>query len=112
MKQLYLIFARDVGRVKIGLSSDPNKRLQQLQTSAPVNLELFAFKKFKNAPIKETTLHERFKHKRVHGEWFELDDIDYVQLLKEWDFDPGLHYIRKIGTATIKKENSLFIAAT
>ncbi len=95
MRKLYLIYSRDVGRVKIGLSEDPVKRLKQLQTGSPVHLELFAFKNRRKATVKEVELHERFQHKRVSGEWFELSPKDYVDLLKEWDFDPGIHYSRR-----------------
>ena len=102
MKKLYLIYARDVGRVKIGLSNDPTKRLKQLQTGSPVELELFAFKNYQNAHVKESELHQRFQNKRVHGEWFELEPLDYIDLLKKWKFDPGIHYSKR----TIKSINA------
>lgn len=95
MRKLYLIYAREVGRVKIGLSNDPDKRLKQLQIGSPVQLELFAFRNYRNTNVKEVELHERFQHKRVFGEWFDLDPQDYIGLLREWDFDPGLHYSKR-----------------
>lgn len=95
MQKLYLIYARDVSRIKIGISDDPVKRLKQLQTGSPVRLELFAFRNYRNITVKEVTLHKRFQQKRVNGEWFELSPKDYVELLKEWAFDPGLHYSKR-----------------
>ncbi len=95
MRKLFLIYERDVGRVKIGLSDDPVKRLKQLQTGSPVQLELFAFRNYQKAKVKEVDLHERFQHRRVSGEWFELRPKDYVDPLKEWDFDPGIHFTKR-----------------
>ncbi len=109
MLKLYLIYAREVGRVKIGLSTDPEKRLRHLQTGSPVQLELFAFRSHRNAAIKEGELHTRFQHKRVAGEWFELGPQDYVDLLKEWDFDPGLHYSKRM-TEKIEVGDLAFIS--
>ncbi len=109
MRKLYLIYAREVGRVKIGLSDDPVKRLKQLQTGAPVQLELFAFRNHRNVTVKEVELHKRFQHKRVGGEWFELGPQDYVDLLKEWDFDPGLHYSKRT-TEMIEVGDTAFIS--
>ena len=95
MKKLYLILARELDRVKIGLSENPELRLKQLQTGSPSKLDLFAFKPSKNASIQERELHEQYKEKIVHGEWFQLKPIDYVKLLKKWNYDVGIHYSKR-----------------
>lgn len=92
MKKLYLIYAKELKRVKIGFSKKPENRLKQLQTGSPVQLELFAFTSAHFKEQSESQLHDKYKAKRVKGEWFQLENLDYIELLEQWDFDPGIHY--------------------
>lgn len=95
MSKLYLILAKEVGRVKIGFSKEPTKRLEQLKIGSPVELELFAFKKDNNAKVSEGELHEKYKDKKVHGEWYDLEPIDYINILKNWNYDIGIHFSKR-----------------
>jgi len=70
MRVTYFILARTLGRVKIGKALDPEKRLTELQTGAPEELELLLCLPNK-PPFEESQLHQRFKNYRVCGEWFE-----------------------------------------
>lgn len=65
--QTYLIYARELGCVKIGKSLDPHSRMADLQTGMPIQLELLGTHK---GDI-ERDLHEMFALER-HGktEWF------------------------------------------
>lgn len=65
-------FARAGERVKIGKARDVAARLRELQTSAPFKLELMAV--MPGSFEEERAVHDRFKHLRVVGEWFELRD--------------------------------------
>jgi len=93
--KLYLILARSLERAKIGLSNDPERRLKELQTGSPVPLELFAFQYSKRAKAREAELHKKFKNRHLHGEWFDLKPLDYVTILSDWDYDPGIHYSKR-----------------
>ena len=54
--------------IKIGFSSQPQKRIVKLQTSSPFKLTLIGSVPG-NKRI-EAELHARFRHLKSHGEWF------------------------------------------
>lgn len=59
------------GRVKIGLSVDPEGRLRGLQTGSGARITLIG--SFKGSFSVEKALHERFASRRLVGEWFRSD---------------------------------------
>jgi hypothetical protein len=65
---VYLIRAGVAGDVKIGLASDPLKRLRSLQTSNTAKLRLMRV--LEGGVDVEKALHARFSHLRKAGEWF------------------------------------------
>lgn len=69
---IYFIRQGLLGNVKIGSTSDPVKRLKQLQTGQPVRLRLMRLVKGERA--EEMALHKTFSHLRLTGEWFKFDD--------------------------------------
>ena len=81
-KETYIYFFQsvDTGRIKIGLSKDPKKRMKQLQTSE----RLFLLHAIKGTRWLESNLHDRFAHLRIHGEWFEpaQELFDYIEQLQ------------------------------
>ena len=67
---VYFIRRAD-GRVKIGQSMNPEKRMKDLQCAAgPLELLL----KEVGGAQREHELHDQFAADRVHGEWFEMSD--------------------------------------
>jgi hypothetical protein len=72
------------GECKIGLTSSPNSRLSNFQTSCPYHLEFIALIKTHGASSLEHSLHIKFAAKRLRGEWFNLseEDIDYIKGLQ------------------------------
>lgn len=70
---VYAIRETESGRVKLGISRDPIKRLKTMQTGNSQELELVAYRKANNKYNDEKALHDRHKDKRVRGEWFEGD---------------------------------------
>lgn len=72
---------------KIGISNKPNYREKTLQAEKP-SIELLCAKEFPSRIIAETierSLHMTFSHKRIRGEWFELDQSeinDIIETLK------------------------------
>jgi integrase len=77
MGTAYIVKIRD-GVYKIGFSQakDASKRVSDLQGASPFPLEIVRQWEVKHPRKLEYTLHSRFKHQRVRGEWFELSDGD------------------------------------
>jgi hypothetical protein len=66
---IYAIYDPVSLAVKIGYTSvNPWARLSQIQTGNPTRLELIAFSKGNRAD--ERWIHQRFKERRLTGEWF------------------------------------------
>lgn len=69
--------------LKIGKSENPMKRLKSLQTgsSEPLSLEA-CFRTFDDG-IAEQKLHEYFKAKKIHGEWFLVTVLEIIQIITQ-----------------------------
>jgi DNA-binding MarR family transcriptional regulator len=78
---VYVIGSPVVRPVKIGVSDDPEERLDDLQTGSPVPLVLLW--QVHGGQRLESLLHERFAASRMHGEWFDLGDTDPVLAVAE-----------------------------
>ena len=65
-------------KYKIGFSSNWEKREKSYKTHSP-NHEVIFLLKYINAQDLEFDLHLMFKDKKVHGEWFELDNEDLLK---------------------------------
>ncbi len=71
-QKLYVIRARNTDLLKIGVSKDPGVRRRGVQTGSPYKVDVsLVFNTLKNATKLETELHERFKKRRMQGEWFQ-----------------------------------------
>ena len=66
----YLIVNESETRGKIGKSVYPSKRLRDLQASSPEKLSIYALIK----GDREYALHNEYRHLRLHGEWFKIDE--------------------------------------
>jgi hypothetical protein len=65
---VYFIAAHGSGKIKIGCSDDPERRLATLQSGCPVRLTIVGT--IGGGFEKEKELHDRFAHLRSGGEWF------------------------------------------
>ena len=63
-----IYFIKQGDYVKIGYTTLFKKRLNQLQTSSPVKLEVLAL--IKGDRVEEKNYHNAFKHINSNGEWF------------------------------------------
>lgn len=62
---------------KIGVTQNSvEDRIGGLQVGNPYKLEIIYCLKCIDAKFMETKLHERYKHKKVIGEWFEFNNND------------------------------------
>lgn len=68
---------------KIGVSKDVAKRVKQLSTLPPFDLEIIHTIWTEDSYGLEAELHEYFNSKRKNGEWFTLDeaDIEYIEII-------------------------------
>ena len=80
---IYFVKAND--RIKIGYSSNPTSRINQLQTSSPYDLEVLLI--IDGDREKERILHKEFKDCRKKGEWFEFEGTvkDYIDTNSDKD---------------------------
>ena len=76
MSKIYLI-KEDCGYYKIGFTKNKvQSRVYQLQTGNSDNFEIIEVFETKHNRKIETTLHNRYKHKRVAREFFNLDQSE------------------------------------
>ena len=88
-KHLYVIQSDITGAIKIGISNNPKKRLQQLQTGSPYKLKLLTI--VKGRGDLERSLHSFLKpyKQSCKGEWFDFDCTgsfpDWLSEMVDWD---------------------------
>lgn len=73
-EMVYFIHAPEVHRVKIGTTTDIDKRLSQMQTGSPTQLRVI--KLLPGGRDEERRWHHRFAEKRIEGEWFDDSVLD------------------------------------
>ncbi|WP_141704487.1 GIY-YIG nuclease family protein [Planobispora rosea] len=76
---LYLIGSDEVRPVKIGVSFNPDKRLEELQVGSPVILRMLW--KAPGGRDMERALHACFRSYWKHGEWFDFGDENPVAIV-------------------------------
>lgn len=77
----YLMKDNSNGAVKIGKSKTPGYREDTLMSQNP-NITLVAI----CDNDVEKRLHRMYKHKRIRGEWFSLDESDVYDIINTFDF--------------------------
>jgi hypothetical protein len=84
---IYLIHAKGTRRFKIGLTTrSVEARFAELNSSqSPYPLELIEAIETDNVTTTEGYLHDKFRFQRKHGEWFEFDNRQLKEVLKEFD---------------------------
>ena len=74
---VYVIGPANQRRVKIGTTGHIDKRPKTIQSMSPVRLQVLWTTPGDRRL--EDALHERFKDRRAHGEWFDFPDVDAVR---------------------------------
>jgi len=82
-KYLYVIGNEFSNAVKIGVSNDPDARLESLQIGSPVRLRIMYAWSIIKPYIVEKKIHNILSSRRIHGEWF---DLDYKGILDIYDY--------------------------
>lgn len=80
---LYVIRPENSNKVKIGISKNPAKRLNALQTANAEKLYISQVLKTNDLAVnEESRLHRYFKERRLNGEWFrDIDDDEIMHAL-------------------------------
>jgi len=101
---LYLIKA-DNGLIKIGVSTNAERRLAQIAGMSPINVKLIATGQ---DDIHEETLHSLLADRCVHGEWFDLTPAIIDTIVHVFDLtEKNISY--RIGkNVTSKSRNNIF----
>jgi len=77
---IYFINIKDTNNYKIGVSTSPKKRLSNIASVLPYELNVLAINKVKNPYIIEQELIDKFKDSLIKNEWFELgfNEVKYI----------------------------------
>lgn len=77
---IYVLHCPETGLRKIGTTVNVRQRMAQLQAGSAYPLDIgnaiILVCPAETGRLFESHLHEKFRHKRTHGEWFKLDDED------------------------------------
>ena len=73
---VYLLKIKDKKQYKIGVTTNLNKRLDQISPKMPFEIKVEHQIEHGDIYGLEEKLHDKFKDKRIKGEWFKLDDDD------------------------------------
>ena len=76
---VYAIRERETGRIKLGISKDPERRLAQLQVGNSQDLELVAYRKAENRYADESKAHLLNADIHIRGEWFDHEAAHCLQ---------------------------------
>lgn len=76
---IYLIRIGDSTKYKIGLSLNPSRRLSQLEKSSPYEMTLVHVVIVDDMVKAERSLHEKYKARRIRGEWFDLSKEEVAE---------------------------------
>jgi len=71
-------------RVKIGVTNNPEKRIETMQTGSPLPLQLDRVvwcMGRSDAGLLERSMHQLYKKQRLHGEWFSFPEGNYRAIL-------------------------------
>jgi hypothetical protein len=117
-KKHYLYAISNGEQVKLGMSSDVDKRLKALQTSSPSDLiviwKYYVARTSKEAIKIEKMLHRACSEFKIRGEWFSMGCVDIVNKFNpdkkhtaKWEFAKLIHVdnTRKNGILSFTVEN-------
>jgi hypothetical protein len=78
---IYVLKAINHNYFKIGVSQNIERRLRDVNSSSPIEVELLFSKKIRNAYDLERFIHELIKDYHLRNEWFEIDDYSVLELV-------------------------------
>jgi len=102
MRCVYLIQSLENGYYKIGVSKNPQKRIEQLQTGNSSKLKLISTFKSDYAYKIETALRNTHTSSRKEGEWFDIGfEIETKFIEKCKKLEENFVFLKKNGNVFI-----------
>ena len=92
-KYVYFIITEHKDRVKIGISNDPKRRLEEVQKYIPYKLILLFYTEGNR--VIEQRLHEIFEKDHVQHEWFKFSQEIQELINKLEQIDKQIDILRK-----------------
>lgn len=80
---VYLLNAVGTNYYKIGKSVHPDKRMKQISPKMPYECEIVSVRPSFFKTMAENEYHSLFAKNRVNGEWFELQEKDFLDIPSE-----------------------------
>lgn len=83
----YVYFLKSEYGFKIGKTKNINQRLKTFDVKLPFDVQLYAYIETKRMDDCEMFFHQLLQHRRINGEWFELFEVDFLEierLSKNW----------------------------
>lgn len=109
MKYVYLLKCGD-DHYKVGIASDVQRRVSNLQTSNPNRIEIVATRLSVKAAGLEASIHHHLQETRTDGgtEWFKLTPEQVIEVCMMMNKGPGIDSVAEvINMRAIIKENEL-----
>lgn len=89
----YVYFVKSTNNlIKIGSTTNVERRLKQLQTGSPGELELLGYIETEDSYALESKLHEEYKTLRVSGEWFNIPVKQVEELIDKYNDSKLINY--------------------
>lgn len=85
----YIYIIKYDGYCKIGRAKNPTKRISQLKTALPGELEIIHQFWTEDVVSKELEIHKKYNDKRVRGEWFNLKETEIANIIIESNKECG-----------------------
>ena len=87
-KKGFVYFLKPVSEpkpIKIGRARDINRRIKQLQTSLPYDLELIGSIEDCDCLELERKIHKENKEQRINREWYDINPSDAINIINNYN---------------------------
>ena len=84
---VYFVKHKGLDPVKIGFTENIQMRMSSMGTMSPYDLVLLGHLNTAMPEYLAAEIHEKFAHKRLKGEWFDITKDDVVSTIKFYDDD-------------------------
>lgn len=106
---VYFLHAAEAGVIKIGVTNDLDRRIGSIARMSPLALDLVLT--IPGDHKTEAFYHERFKSKRLHGEWFSATDDTILGFVRGYDADGAVTKAEGIDTKAPAHKASTAVSA-
>jgi len=93
-QSVYIIKNEQTGLVKVGVAKDPEARMNTLANQSGCDLQMvYCTPRCKNAYSIEQDIHKRLSEDREVGEWFNVPEVEVVDILQSMALDFGSGFL-------------------